>query len=56
MPEAQNPTHITHPLPFHTVYVYVYSTLIHTGKGGGRVEPERRTKEKQGRAQSTKMS
>jgi hypothetical protein len=29
--------------PIHTVYVNrKYSTLFHTGKGGGRVEPERR--------------
>jgi hypothetical protein len=38
--EAQNPMS---PPPLYTVYVYINSKLIHTGKGGGgRVEPQRR--------------
>jgi hypothetical protein len=39
--EAQNP--ILSPTRSHCILVYLYSVLIHTGKGGGRrAEPERR--------------
>jgi hypothetical protein len=41
--EAQNPI----PIPPPTHCIRVYSILIHTGGGGGRIEPERRLEEQQ---------